>query len=226
MLRSLAIFTLILAGCTRKQVSEVQPPPPPPIKNLPVEFTIAQRTEHTVAGIEGDLAVFIDDITAGQVVVTLKDTEENIVFGPVSMQEKVAQDFRFKDFPLQIVLTKLDNALIGEDFATFRIQAQPQGLTESEKIEGLIESLKKLPEGTQFIRNGKKNSVQEAVELLLKKRKATKGKITQANEFLEKVASKSSVSGKPYSIQYPDGQTENAEVYLRQQLEVLEKVTE
>ena len=171
-----ALLLVLLAGCTQKGANEAgTPPPPPSISELPIEITLAQRTQLVVPGSEGKLFAAIDDVTAGQVVVTLTSENQTPVFGPLSMKPEDSHDFTFKDYPLRIQLKKLSNALIGEDYATLSILPQPQGLSEQEKIDALVAAVAKLPEGTVFIRNGKQHTLEEAVDHLGLKRKKAAG---------------------------------------------------
>ena len=59
--------------------------------------------------------------------------------------------------------------------------------------------------GCTFIRNGKRYAAPDAQEHLQTKRKRGKRYFSSADEFIEKIASKSSMSGKPYLIQCTDG---------------------
>ncbi|MEZ0225966.1 MAG: DUF5329 family protein [Alphaproteobacteria bacterium] len=59
--------------------------------------------------------------------------------------------------------------------------------------------------GLQFIRNGDAHASSEAAEHLLMKYNNTKRRLSTADEFIDHVASKSSMSGKPYFIRKKDG---------------------
>ena len=217
------LLLALLAGCTQKGANEAgTSAPPPSIRELPVEITLAQRTQLAVPGSDGQLFAAIDDVTAGQVVVTLTSEDQTPVFGPLSMKLDDQHDFTFQDYPLRIQLKKLSNALIGEDYATLVILPQPQGLSEQEKIDSLIDAVANLPEGTVFIRNGKEHTLEEAVDHLGLKRKKAGDKIKSSREFIEHLASKSSMSGKPYQIKMPDGQTQEAGSFFLAKLAEIE----
>lgn len=99
--------------------------------------------------------------------------------------------------------------------------------TELQKIETLLESVKN--SNLTFIRNGKEYSAQEGhkhLEMKLKKARNSwfappQDKWT-ASMFIEKVASKSSLSGKPYKVRTKDGKTLNAENWLKEKLNEIE----
>lgn len=174
-----------------------------------------------VPGSDGKLQLTIDDITRGQVIATLVDREGLPLAGPISLQPDKPMDFQFAGQPHQLALNELNNALIGEDFATFVISASTGGLSELEKIERLIAHIESL-EGAVFIRNQAEHTPQQAAEHLRAKLTAAGGRIATAEQFVEQVASKSSLSGEAYKIRLTDGSIVKAGEYLRQRLESME----
>jgi hypothetical protein len=70
--------------------------------------------------------------------------------------------------------------------------------TKDDEIDYLISSVGK--SGCTFIRNGKRYSGRDARAHLKSKRRHNAHLIDSAEEFIEKLASKSSTSGKPYLI--------------------------
>ena len=96
------------------------------------------------------------------------------------------------------------------------VQAHAMG--EEEKIAQLIESVKSVPEGTQFIRNGSAYPAADAAAHLRMKYSKVQSKVKTAEDFIKYVASKSSVSGQAYVIRYPDGTTVTAEVFFTEKL--------
>jgi hypothetical protein len=95
-------------------------------------------------------------------------------------------------------------------------------LTESQKIERLIVAVESLADA-KFIRNGSEHTAEEAAKHLRQKLDAAGGKITTPKLFIEHIASKSSFSGKPYEIRFPDGRTMTAGEFFHAELEKLEK---
>jgi hypothetical protein len=218
------LFLISLAalclGCRNKPKPAPAPPPPPTIQGLPVTMTVKQRSTTAVPGADGKLQLTIDDITGGQVTTTLADSQGSPLIGPVSLRAGSSNDFQFAGQSFTLVFDKLDNALIGEDFATFTIrrpiEAAGKVLTENEKIERLIELVRNSAD-VRFIRNGTEHTPQEAADHLRAKWQAA-GRIATVDEFIEKVASKSSLSGEPYQIRRADGSLMPAGDYLREQL--------
>jgi hypothetical protein len=50
-----------------------------------------------------------------------------------------------------------------------------------------------------------------------------KPSLKNATEFIEKCAAKSSTTGLPYQIKFPDGQVRNSEEFLKEKLAELER---
>ncbi|MCJ8165118.1 DUF5329 domain-containing protein [Pontibacter sp. E15-1] len=95
-------------------------------------------------------------------------------------------------------------------------------LTEIQKVEKLIAFVSSM-EGATFIRNGSKHSCAEAAQHLQAKWQKHKADVKTAEEFIEKLASKSGMSGEDYLIQFSDGHTETAAVVLTRALREMEQ---
>ncbi len=100
-------------------------------------------------------------------------------------------------------------------------QAKPKTYTEEQKISYVINSLGRMD--AVFVRNGSEHSPAEAMQHLNMKRKKAGKQIKTCRQFIQEVASKSTVSGDPYMIKFKDGHTETAESYLLKQLQRLEQ---
>ena len=88
-------------------------------------------------------------------------------------------------------------------------------LSESQKIDLLIDNIRGM-KGATFIRNGSEHSCQEAAEHLKAKWEKHGAKIKSAEEFIEHLATKSSMSGELYKIRFSDGREEpTGEVLLK-----------
>ena len=82
--------------------------------------------------------------------------------------------------------------------------AQTAPADEQQKIEALIKQVGDLKDA-RFIRNGKEYDVAAAVRFLRGKWKANDKEVKTARDFVDKVASVSGTSGKPYRIRFKDG---------------------
>jgi len=102
---------------------------------------------------------------------------------------------------------------------------QPLGHTapapETQKIEALIKHVGSLKDA-QFIRNGSSYSAENAATFLRRKWQANASAVTNARDFIDKVASFSSTSGKPYVIRFKDGKELQSKEYLLAELKKIE----
>lgn len=91
-------------------------------------------------------------------------------------------------------------------------------VNEEQKIMLLIDSIKNTPENTKFIRNGRAYNALAAANHLQTKYNRAKDKVKTARDFIEYLATKSSVSGKEYQIQFPDGRVILSKVFFTDEL--------
>jgi hypothetical protein len=99
--------------------------------------------------------------------------------------------------------------------------SHPGVLTETEKVELLIERVR--ASGHTFVRNDKEHSSKDAAEHLTMKFEAAGDRIKTAQEFIKDVASRSSLSGKPYFLRTADGTEHLTRDWLSAQLREIEK---
>ena len=98
--------------------------------------------------------------------------------------------------------------------------AQTPAASEKEKIASLIAVIEKL-EGAKFIRNGTEYDGKAAAEHLRLKWSKAGSKVKTAEDFIDRCAAKSSMSGKPYQIRFADGTVKEAGEFLREKLKAL-----
>ncbi|WP_176691697.1 YfeK family protein [Superficieibacter electus] len=84
---------------------------------------------------------------------------------------------------------------------------------EEARINAMLTALAQKQDLT-FIRNGDAHNCEEAVSHLRLKLSNTRNRIDTAEQFIDKVASSSSISGKPYIVKIPGKSDENAKSYL------------
>ncbi len=95
--------------------------------------------------------------------------------------------------------------------------AQALSPQEEERVAGLLTALEKRTD-MAFIRNGVTSSVSDAVAHLKLKLGNTRDYLGTAEEFIDKAASSSSLSGKPYMVQQPGKPSEPANKFLHELL--------
>ena len=102
------------------------------------------------------------------------------------------------------------------------VASQSAPTAERQKIEWLIRQVGDLKDA-KFIRNGSTYEVPTAVRFLRRKWDANAAEVKSARDFIDKVASMSSTSGKPYLIRFKDGREIKSGEYLSGELQKLER---
>src|SRR5688572_7028870 len=98
---------------------------------------------------------------------------------------------------------------------------QESALSEKENIEALIAHVAALD--AVFIRNGEEYPPAEAADHMRRKLDYAGSRIATAAQFIEHIASKSSMSGEPYLIRFKDGREVESGTYLSGVLRDLDK---
>ncbi|MBN2435006.1 MAG: DUF5329 family protein [Spirochaetes bacterium] len=99
--------------------------------------------------------------------------------------------------------------------STIAEEAAKNDMSEEQKINYLIQCVINLKDA-QFVRNGKSYDSIAAGNHLKMKREKAGTRIKTVNDFIEKLASRSLLSGKPYLIIYKSGREIDAETFYRQ----------
>ena len=122
---------------------------------------------------------------------------------------------RFSKFVIFLVLA------LGLAIPSF-VHAQALPTAERQKIEALIKYVGGLKDA-HFIRNGSSYEVATAVRFLRGKWDSNESSVKTARDFIEKVASFSGTSGKPYLIRFRDGSETKSQDFLHAELKKIEK---
>lgn len=101
------------------------------------------------------------------------------------------------------------------------VAGQTAPAAERQKIESLIKQVGEIKDA-KFIRNGSTYEVAAAVRFLHGKWKANDSEVKTARDFIDRVASASGTSGKPYLIRFKDGREINSREYFLGELQKLE----
>lgn len=88
-----------------------------------VELTVKQRRSRSVPGSDGTLWVEIDDITAQQVMVSVRTRNRKKLLDDVSLKEGEVRAFEIDRRRYFLRLKELTNVLFGDDFAVIDIAA-------------------------------------------------------------------------------------------------------
>jgi hypothetical protein len=84
------------------------------------------------------------------------------------------------------------------------LHAQSAAPNERQKIEALIKFVSEM-NGTKFVRNGSTYDAKAAATFLRLKWGANDSEVKTARDFIDKIATLSGTSGKPYVIRFEDG---------------------
>jgi hypothetical protein len=207
----------------------VKPPLELPTGGASVQ--LVQRTSTELPGSAGAYTIAIDDITAGQVGLTIGRKDGSAVLVSKSVRTKDTVPFTIDAHRYVVVVDGLDNHTFRDDLASFTVRAaattdakgdapQPSAKTESERIEALIAAIS--ASGIVFIRNGMEHSASEAADHLRSKWSRAGSRITTAESFIDNLGSTSSQSGEPYRVRLPDGTERDAGPWLYEQLKALD----
>lgn len=97
------------------------------------------------------------------------------------------------------------------------IPVQARAADEKERIEGLISRIENLKDA-KFIRNGSSYDSKNAAKFLRAKWQAKDAEIKTADDFIDKVATFSSTTGRPYIIHFSTGREVKCGEYLKAEL--------
>ena len=101
-------------------------------------------------------------------------------------------------------------------FPKVELNSESFHLTEKQKINFLLEELER--SNLRFIRNGDEYSAKEAKEHMLKKLEYAGDRVRTAEQFIIYIGTKSSLSGKPYFVLFPDGRKIESGKWLSEKL--------
>src|SRR4051812_46859195 len=92
---------------------------------------------------------------------------------------------------------------------------------ESEPVSKTVDYLVAQVEKSdcKFVRNGDEHTGKEASDHMRAKYKHFKKEIKTPEDFIERCAAKSELSGKPYTVKKPDGSTVKCEDWMKSLLE-------
>ena len=105
--------------------------------------------------------------------------------------------------------------------ATGPLAAATASYEETKKIQALIQQVSNLKDA-KFVRNGSTYNSNSAATFLRRKWQANQSDVQTARDFIDKVASMSGTSGKPYLIRFKDGREIHSREFLLAELKNLE----
>ena len=174
------------------------------------KFHVPQRSSKSVPGSRGYLRVTLDDITAGQVLLTLSTAENDTLIASTSVEEAQVLSFAFGGRDYMLRVKRLVNLLMGDDFARL------EGVDANADVDAQISALLAIVAAADitFIRNGEAHPAAEAAEHLRKKYNGSAGRIDSLDMFIEQLASRSTETGQPYQVKVSEHEVIDAREWL------------
>lgn len=200
------------AGQDRALVTLKAPPDRLELPEDSATVTVVQRYSRELPGSGGYLRLGIGDITAGQVLLTLRTADGRALIGQTSVRKGDDLTFPLGEETYTLSVKALVNLLMGDDYGVFVVSRTVP--PEVKKIRDLIALLE--ASDVVLIRNNQEYSPAEAADHLQSKLEHAKAEVRTLDDFIEKVASRSWLSGKPYLIRLPGGRTVEAEAWFRE----------
>lgn len=175
------------------------------IPDTPLSMRVKQRSVTAVPGTNDKLRVSIDDITRGQVMASISETDGPILVATRTFSPGQTAKFVFHDANYRLKLDSLENHLIGDDFAIFAIllPAKKGTLTEEQRIERLLTRMATLRDAF-FLRDGVEYTAADEVKTLKAKWDAMKAEKPTAVQFVEKISPKASEGPNAYNLRFSD----------------------
>ena len=121
----------------------------------------------------------------------------------------------------QFGLGHLGWAILLSSLLASAVSGQSAPAAERQKIESLIRSVEDLKDA-KFVRNGSSYECATAIRFLRGKWEAKDDQVKTAQDFINKVATGSGTSGKPYLIRFKDGREVTSREFLLAELRRLE----
>ncbi len=182
------------------------------------EFAVPQRRRVDVPGSRGWLVVEIGDITMGRTMLRVRDAEGREVTTPQLVHDRDYVEVTLPAERCVIVVDRLVNRLVDGDHA--ELQVRPAKGFVPDRIGQLIRAVG--DSTATFVREGKDYEPAAAKQFLVAKLGSHRGAAVTVDDFIDKLASTSSQTGKPYEVKLPDGKTITMREWLRAELAKLE----
>lgn len=202
-----SLLVLPLFAACQASPAPVPAPAPAPAPAValaaqnPVRLTVVQRGREKVPGTEGRLWIEIDDVTTGQVLVKIVDrTTREDALPQRSMRFGDEAWFPFAGGTRSVVVLRLANLLIGEDFVEFAF-GEP-GAMANEQIESV---LRRVANSTMtFVREGAQSDA-VATAVWLRQQWLTAGDVRTLAAFLTRFVGYEGGPVPVWSVRMPSG---------------------
>ena len=216
----LVTLLVFVASCTHTTTTTKPKMNELTIPSKGMEFKLYQRGEIELPSDSNNVFCAIDDITKGHCLLTLRMKDKIIL--EQSIQEGQIIQFHLGSRKYALECTTLFNRLIGQDYGYFLLigvsddTKNTNRKDETKKIEQFIAQIEQ--SNIVFIRNETAYTSKEAADHLRSKWERSNEAIMTLDDFITQLASKSSMSGKPYQVKRNDGSIVNAADWYKEEL--------
>lgn len=207
-------------------------------ETLPAEGAALRIVQRHAAALPGPLSgyrLILGDITRGQVLAAVEPQAGGPAVFSASMRPDELHILRLGDATYTLRVEQMVNYLIGDDFAVIRVRAEaaaappatPSPATAAAPataavpaatIDGLLADLERAE--VVFLREGQAYDGRTAAAHLRQKW-AHAPQVREPEVFIRELASRSSMTGRPYRVRLRDGREIDAATYLTERLSAL-----
>jgi alpha-tubulin suppressor-like RCC1 family protein len=188
----------------------------------PVEFEMDTLSTIALPGSNNRIVIEIDFIIDDRVIVSVSWRYGNVIVARQPMGQNDSVNFAIGDHIYTLELIKLTKSRYQKGTVHFKLSYARRKLSENEKIENLILSLRDINDA-KFIRNGQEHTAEQAITHLRNKWELKQTEIKTAQDFISIVGSKSSTTGKDYIIRFSDESEITSNQWFQNQLQTVEK---
>ncbi|HEX5137143.1 MAG TPA: DUF5329 family protein [Planctomycetota bacterium] len=190
---------------------------PPTRLDLPrgeVELTVTQRASKSVPGSQGYEAIYLDDITGGQVRLSLATAGGERLIDERSVREGDTVGFATRDALYALTVKKLANFLVGDDYAVLAVARASPEMEEAEQAEisGLLDVLEKAD--VVFVAGKEERTAAQVAAALREESKRGSGTAPTLGQFIARFASRSAETSEEYRVREKDGTLVPARTWL------------
>lgn len=175
-------------------------------------MTVYQRSTREIPGSGGKLHLHLGDITARHVLVSVSGSDGESVVDMQATRQGQAVPLVLEEARYVLVLEKLVNLLAGRDYAVFRVM--PAATWEREKIDRLLDAIESAD--VAFIREGVEVKGAVFAEWLRLKLEHARPSVTSFDDFIERIARRSSTTGNPYHAKLGNGDIVDIATWLQE----------
>ena len=180
---------------------------------LPVEakFTVMQRPAEDLPGSNGSLQLWIEDITSGQVRISIVDSQWTPVVRTTSVRPGDCVPLDIHQEKYVVGVRKLVNRLVGDDYGVFII-CRPKRW-EKIRVNVMLDRIENSM--AKFIQDGQELSGRQFSSVLKEKMKKSATKIETVDAFLARVAARPEQPARPYKVRFEEGAEYELTAWLR-----------